>query len=103
MRLKLTPWMMPGCFIGYVVLACLLAQVLSFKVPYFIEALISIFIAPLFFIFIPLYPLLKRLGLFTSGWWQGPSTGGLILGTAIYAILLYLVGLFAIWILKRTS
>lgn len=96
-------WVAPAILIGYVALARLLMPLLEYNPPASVEILLSIFIAPLFYIFRPLYPLLKPLGLLEGEWWTLPSAAGMALCTAVYAVLLYAAGLIILQILNGTK
>ena len=75
--------------ITYVVVAALSLLAINRGVPPAVEQVLSVIAFPLFFIFVPLYPLFARLGLMAGELWRLPSAMGLVLGTLLYAAIAY--------------
>lgn len=77
-------------FSGYVVLAVVLSRYLDSAALSRFEDFLSLFIAPLHFIFRPIYPLLDYFGLLSGEYWVLPSITGFVVGTFFYDLFLVL-------------
>jgi hypothetical protein len=73
----------------YVVTALIASWCLNHEIGSSLEPLLSILVAPLLVIFIPLYPLLRILGLMEGEWIRGPSFMGIAVGTLVYTIAIF--------------
>ena len=91
---KFSPWIIPGIFIGYILLSFGLLWLLNFNLPSAVEKIISILILPFFYIFYPFYPVLKKFGMLEGEFWRGPSLLGYIFVVVVYAIIFYCLGLW---------
>ena len=75
--------------IGCVVVAVASLFMINLGVPRPVEPFLSVLAAPLFIIFVPLYPMLDASGLMTGEYFRLPSKLGLVLATAAYALVAY--------------
>jgi len=77
----------PAVFSGYIFLSLLVLSLLGKFLPVVITNILSIS----YFIFIPLGPILRPLGMWEGEIWSGPTIPGLILGVIIYDLILFVI------------
>lgn len=79
----------PALPLIYSFVALCAVALLNRRPPPGLEPVLAVMAAPLLFIFRPLYPLLRPLGLVEGEWMQGPKPLGVLLGACLYGLILW--------------
>ena len=83
---------LPAFPLVYGILTVITARTLnSGGVPPALEGVLAIIVAPSLIIFEPLYPIMRPLGLMEGEWLRAPSFLGIIVGSFVYSILLWVL------------
>lgn len=64
---------------------------LNHNPPRFLEPALSLIAAPLLYIFKPIYPILRPLGMVEGEWMRLPTLGGMVIGSLIYGIIIFAI------------
>ena len=87
-------WLLPAAlFITYITAALILMAAQNAElIPHVLEPVFSLLVSPMHFLFRPIYPLLRLLGMLEGEYWVLPSPSGFVLGATLYAGVLIVIG-----------
>lgn len=80
-------WLAPALVLGYAVFCLFIVALLNIGVPLWLEAPLSALMFPAQVALFLIAPMLSALGLTTRGWFDVPTTMGVVFAIAFYTVL----------------